>query len=78
MNQSINSTTPFQSLLGPNGQQLSALNASLNMSTTLQKHVLTVSSSNPAVFVFDNIYENVTSIEIIKTRIERSEHTCEY
>ena len=78
MNNSINSTKPFQSLLGPNGQQLSALNGSLNTSTS-QRHVLTLSSSsNPAVFSFDNIYENVTSIEVIKTRIERSEHTCEY
>ena len=69
MNQTIKTTTPFQSLLGPTGQQQSALNASLN--TILQKHVLTVSSSsNPAIFTFDNIYENVTSIEIIKTCIE--------
>ena len=72
MNQTIKTTTPFQSLLGPTGQQQSALNASLTTSSTiLQKHVLTVSSSsNPAIFTFDNIYENVTSIEIIKTCIE--------
>lgn len=55
--------------------QIYAYNASLN---GIQQHVLTLSSTtNPASFVFDNIYENVINIELVKSRIERSERTCE-
>ena len=71
----VDSSKPFKSLLG-NASTQPRKNVTIG---TEQKHVLTfLSSTNPAVFVFDNIYENVTNIEIVKTRIERSEHTCEY
>ena len=74
----IDSSKPFTLLLGVQGAQ-GVHNKKAVMIGTEQKHVLTLSSStNPAVFVFDNIYENVTIIEVVKTRIERSEHTCEY
>uniref|UniRef100_A0A6C0CSH4 Uncharacterized protein n=1 Tax=viral metagenome TaxID=1070528 RepID=A0A6C0CSH4_9ZZZZ len=43
------------------------------------QHVLTLTSTtNPTVFSFDNIYEQVTSIETLKTRFKRSEYTCEW
>lgn len=42
-------------------------------------YVLNLESySNPAVFYFDDVFEYIKSIEVLKTRIERSEKTCEY
>ena len=49
-----------------------------NMDKT-KEYVLNLESyNNPAVFYFDDVFESVKSIEVLKTRIERSEHTCEY
>lgn len=45
----------------------------------MNTHVLTFEcNSNPAVFNFETVYQNVTGIEVLKTRIVRSERTCEY
>ena len=42
-----------------------------------KEYVLNLESyNNPAVFYFDDVFESVKSIEVLKTRIERSEHTC--
>ena len=44
-----------------------------------KEYILNLESySNPAVFYFDDVFEYITTIEVLKTRIERSEKTCEY
>ena len=70
----INRNTPFLPL-SPN-------TGATNSETThdnSKEYVLSLSSyQNPAVFYFDDVFEHIKSIEVLKSRIERSEKTCEY
>ena len=70
----IDRNGPFLPLYKPNNES----NYS-NSKEHVKDYVLTLSSyNNPQVFYFDDVFETIKSIEVIKSRIERSENTCEY
>lgn len=83
----MNPNQPFASLLGNSNQQQNGINQirqemiydrPITVNEGPQMNVLTFNcNSNPAVFTFNDMYENVQAIEVIKTRIVRSERTCE-